>query len=30
MFDWIWENNGFIFEAALLAAVILYIGLRIK
>jgi hypothetical protein len=30
MFDWIWQNNGFIIEAALMAALILYIGLKIK
>jgi len=30
MFDWIWDNNGLIFEAALLASVVIYIGLKIK
>lgn len=30
MFNWIWENNGFILEAALMGAVVIYVGLKIK
>ncbi|SEA87174.1 hypothetical protein SAMN02745729_10916 [Marinobacterium iners DSM 11526] len=30
MLDWILEHNGFIFEAAILALVVLYVGLKIK
>jgi len=30
MLEWIWQNNGFILEAILMAAVVIYIGLRIK
>lgn len=30
MITWILENNGFILEALLMAAVVIYVGLKIK
>lgn len=30
MLDWVLEHNGFIIEAAILALIVLYVGLKIK